>query len=614
MSDNISIQKINRGGIVTGDSTRTSELDAGALRAKYEEERRRRVKAAGTDQFVFLEGRFARFDGDPYATARIERAPLTEDLEVLVIGAGFGGIQVGKALRDRNIDDFRIVEVASDFGGTWYWNRYPGIRCDIESYIYLPYLEETGYIPAERYVRGEEIFRYCQSLGEKFGLYDRALFQTKIVSATWDDAACRWIVATDRGDQLRARFVTTQSGIFSRPQLPGIPGINDFKGCSFHSARWNYDYTGGSVSEPLDKLGDKWVGIIGTGTTALQVVPQVARTARSLTVFQRTPSAVGIRDNGPTDMARYKAQPAGWQKARVASFTQLACREDVDTPLDDGWTRFFRSLIRAGQAIPEGERTPEAVAVAEEMADFQYNEFVRNRVDQYVDDPAKAALLKPYYRFFCKRPGFSDDFLPAMNQDNVSLVDASGGIERITENGVVVDGVEYALDCLIFCTGFELGTTWVHQAGYDVTGRNGARLSDKWAKGIVTYQGLFSRDFPNMFFLGLTQTATTFNVTEMLEEQIEHVMAVVDHCRADGLRAVEPLVEAEADWQRVIAAVNEMRRPFQEACTPGYSNAEGRPEDQRSAIGSGVYAPATEFFRMRQAWREAGTYEGLEFR
>jgi cyclohexanone monooxygenase len=582
------------------------------IRAKYEAERAKRLRPAGTDQYVFAEGKFARFAQDPHAGSLTERAPVNETIDVLVIGAGFGGIQAAATLRGQCIDNLRIIDAAGDFGGTWYWNRYPGLRCDVESYIYLPYLEETGYVPTERYVRGREILAYCQLLGRHFGLYERALFQTKVTGLVWDEQTARWTATTSRGDTLRARFVTTQSGIFSRPQLPGIPGIEDFAGHAFHSARWDYAYTGGSTDGGLTGLADKRVGVIGTGTTALQAVPEMAKDALSVTIFQRTPTAVGVRDNGPTDPDWFKALPAGWQQARIESFNQIGNGEDFACPVDDGWARFFRRMIAAASALPESERTPAAIGAAQEAADYEYNEIVRARVDEYVRDPAKAALLKAYYRTMCKRPGFSDDYLPACDRDNVSIVDVSGGIERITPGGMVVDGTEYPLDCLIFCTGFELGTTWAHQAGYDIVGRGGQRLSEKWASGISTYHGLFSRGFPNIFFMGLTQTGATVCVPHMLQEQADHLTWIVRRVLDQGSALVEATEEAEAAWQEAIAGMNEARRPFQESCTPGYFNAEGKPEDRRSAIGSGMYFPSTAFFRMLSKWRQADNFSGLE--
>lgn len=587
-------------------------IDVEALRERYRLERERRLQAAGTDQYTHAEGSFSRFADDPYAEPAPAREAAVRELDVLVVGTGFGGIAAAAALSRAGVDDFLMVDGSSDFGGAWYWNRYPGLRCDIESYIYLPYLEETGYMPTERYVRGQEIFDYCRLLGRHFDLYRRALFQTTVTSMTWDDAAARWVVATSRGDELRARFVTTQSGIFDRPQLPGIPGIDEFDGAMFHSARWDYEYTGGDASGGMTRLADKRVGIIGTGATALQVVPELVRDARDVVVFQRTPIAVGVRDNGPTDREWFHSLPPGWQKDRAVSFNQLLNLEDVRCDVDDGWARFHRRLIAAEKSVPAARRSAEEIDAAKERADFEYNEIVRARVDAEVRNEAKRALLKAYYRTLCKRPGFSDDYLKAMDRDNVTLVDVSSGVERITPRGVVVDSTEYELDCIILATGFEIGTTWSHRAGYDVVGRGGVTASAKFAQGMRTYQGLFSVGFPNLFFLGLTQGATTTNVPHMLQEQADHVSYIVTRALAEGLTRLEATADAEDQWQVEIAAVNRARRAFQEQCTPGYFNAEGKAaSDTRSGITSGSYRPSTRFFRMWQEWRDAGEFTGL---
>jgi cyclohexanone monooxygenase len=589
------------------------DIDVEALREKYREERDKRIRAAGTDQFNFAEGRYERFADDPYAGPPAPREPVQAQIDVLIIGGGFGGLIAAATLRHAGIHDFRILDVAADFGGTWYWNRYPGIRCDVESYIYLPYLEETGHIPTERYVTGPEIREYCRLLGRHFELYERALFQTKVAGVTWDEEASRWVVTTSRGDELRARFVATQSGIFSRPQLPGIPGIEDFEGRAFHTARWDFEYTGGDEKGNLHKLADKRVGVIGTGASGLQVIPKVAESAQHLTVFQRTPTAVHVRDNGPTDVEWFRSLPPGWQKQRERSFNQLFCGEDVECEIDDAWARFFRKLNDAVAALPEEQRTDlAAIGEAMEAADYEWNDAVRARVDAVVRDPRKAEALKAYYRTLCKRPGFADDYLPAFDRDNVTLVDTGAtGIDRVTERGVVVDGVEHELDCLIFATGFELGTTWRHQAGYDIVGRGGERLSEKWALGLRTYHGLFSHGFPNVFFMGLTQTGTTISVPHMLQEQADHMAFIVRHCVDNEVDSFEATVDAEDEWQDVIAGYNELRRPFQEACTPGYFNAEGKPEDRRSAIGSGIFQPSTQFFAWLDEWRQAGEFAGL---
>jgi cyclohexanone monooxygenase len=593
------------------DPTLGAGLNVEALRETYRAERDKRRRSAGTDQYVFAEGRFARFAEDPYSVPGVHRDPVFEDIDVLVIGAGFGGISVGATLASASVTNFRILDWAADFGGTWYWNRYPGIRCDIESYIYLPFLEDTGYVPTERYVRGREIFEYCQLLGRHFNLYERSLFQTKVNGMAWDDAESRWQVSTERGDVLRARFVTTQSGIFDRPQLPAIPGIEDFEGTIFHSARWDYGYTGGDSGGDLVGLRDKRVGVIGTGATALQIVPELARSSSELRIFQRTPTAVGVRDNAPTDTDWFSALSPGWQQERQVAFNNLVNGEDVVCDIDDGWTRFFRRLLDAVKSLPEDAGSAEDIEAAKELADFKHNELVRARVDDYVKDPEKARLLKAYYRTMCKRPGFSDDYLPAMDRDSVSLVDVSSGIDAISKAGVVVGGVEYPLDCIVFATGFELGTTWSHRAGYDVIGRGGLRVSEKFAQGMKTFHGLFSKDFPNLFFLGLTQGGTTTNVPHMLREQAEHVTYIVARMLAEGLTQVEATAAAEDAWQLEIAAVNVARAPFQEQCTPGYFNAEGMKGDTRSGIATGSYRPSPQFFRSWRMWRDAGDFEGL---
>jgi cyclohexanone monooxygenase len=584
-------------------------LDPKQLREKYREERekRARTRVGGTDHFQFAEGELEQFAEDPYAPEVAPRTPVDRDVDVLVIGCGIGGIEMAATLRRSGVDSILMVDGAADFGGTWYWNRYPGIRCDVESYIYLPYLEETGYMPTERYTRGNEIFEYLRLLGRHFGLYEKALLQTRITSLTWDAQRSRWHARSNRGDRIDARFVTTQSGIFDRPQLPGIPGINTFKGTIFHSARWNYEYTG----EDLEHLADKDIAVIGTGATGLQIIPELAVAARSLTVLQRTPTAVGVRDNAPTDPDWFASLEPGWQRRRIEGFTALANGEDVECEIDDGWVRFFRRMISAERSIPPDERTQESIEAAKELADYEHNEEVRARVDQFVADPQKADILKAYYRTLCKRPGFSDEYLPAVGRDNVRLVDVSTSRVELAPGGIVVDGREYPVDCVVLATGFELGTTWSHRAGYEAVGRDGIRVSEKFANGVRTDQGLFSAGFPNLFFTGLTQGGTTTNVPHMLQEQAEHVAYIVRRALDEAWSTVEASPVAEAAWQLEIERVNEARRPFQMACTPGYFNAEGRVNDRRSSITTGSYRPATAFFRRWREYRERGELPGL---
>jgi cyclohexanone monooxygenase len=444
----------------------TPGFDPDALRAKYREERERRLRADGNDQYVEAKGAFARFRDDPYVEPGFTREALLDEVTVAVIGGGFGGLLAGAHLRESGIEDIRILEKGGDFGGTWYWNRYPGAMCDVESYIYLPLLEELGYVPTEKYARAPEILAHSQAIGRKYDLYRGACLRTEVTELRWDEDGARWILATNRGDRMRARYVVMSNGPLNRPKLPGIPGIESFEGHSFHTSRWDYAYTGGDSGGHLTGLRGKRVGVIGTGATAVQCVPHLGETAEHLYVFQRTPSSIDVRANRPTDPEWAKSLSPGWHRHRMDNFNTLVSGgfqpEDL---VNDGWTDIIRKLLVMVQQEPGSIGTPDGIAKTMELADFQKMEQIRARVDSIVGDPATAEALKPYYRQFCKRPCFHDEYLQTFNRPNVTLVDTKGrGVERITEKGAVVAGVEYPLDCLIYATGFEVGTDYAAPA------------------------------------------------------------------------------------------------------------------------------------------------------
>ncbi|HSP97827.1 MAG TPA: NAD(P)/FAD-dependent oxidoreductase, partial [Candidatus Dormibacteraeota bacterium] len=321
-------------------------FDPDALRAKYREERDRRLRADGNDQYLEVKGELAHFVDDPYVAPGFTRAPLTDAVDVVVIGGGFGGLLAGARLREAGIDDFRIIEKGGDFGGTWYWNRYPGAMCDVESYIYLPLLEELGYVPSEKYARAPEILSHSRAIGRRYDLYRSACFQTEVTAMHWDEAGARWIIATNRGDRLTARFVCMANGPLNRPKLPGIPGVESFAGHAFHTSRWDYAYTGGDANGGLSGLRGKRVGIIGTGATAVQCVPHLGEAAAHLYVFQRTPSSIDVRGNRPTDPAWAKSLEPGWHQRRMDNFNILVTggfqEEDL---VSDGWTDIIRKLL-----------------------------------------------------------------------------------------------------------------------------------------------------------------------------------------------------------------------------------------------------------------------------
>jgi cyclohexanone monooxygenase len=254
----------------------------------------------GNDQYVEVTNEFAHYVDDPYVDAGLPCAPLRDDVEVVVIGGGFGGLLAGVRLREAGVADVRIIEKGGDFGGTWYWNRYPGAMCDVESYIYLPLLEELGYVPTEKYARAPEILAHSQAIGRKYDLYRDACFQTEVTDLRWDDDAARWIVSTNRGDRMAARFVVMSNGPLNRPKLPGIPGIESFRGHSFHTSRWDYAYTGGDSNGGLEGLAGKRSGSSAPVRRRCSACRTSPEAAAHLYVFQRTPS-VDRRAREPAD-------------------------------------------------------------------------------------------------------------------------------------------------------------------------------------------------------------------------------------------------------------------------------------------------------------------------
>ncbi|HZP46773.1 MAG TPA: NAD(P)/FAD-dependent oxidoreductase [Candidatus Binataceae bacterium] len=584
-------------------------FDPAELRRRYAEERAKRLRPDANNQYQEVVGKFEHFTHDPYVKP-ITRAGVQEDLDALIIGGGFGGLLAAARLQEAGITNFRIIEKAGDFGGTWYWNRYPGAQCDIESYVYLPLLEETGYMAKEKYSFQPEIFEHAQRIGKHFNLYPRTYFQTQIREARWDEGAGRWIVKTDREDTFRARFVIMSSGPLNRPKLPAIPGIENFKGHTFHTSRWDYEYTGGDSTGGLTKLTDKRVGIIGTGATAIQAVPHLGQWAKQLYVFQRTPSSVDERGNKPTDPEWVKTLKPGWQDYRNNNFCALLAGAPLDEDLvNDKWTSLFKNLSRLLSKV-EGNLSNEQMALMSEIADFQKMNEIRQRVAATVKDPATAEALKPWYGQWCKRPTFNDDYLPTFNRPNVKLVDTSGkGVERVTEDGVVVDGVEYKVDCLIFATGFEVGTAYTRRAEFEIYGRQGLKLSDYWKKGMRTFHGFLSHGFPNCFHMGLTQTGLAPNFTYMLNGQAIHIAHLVSQVKEREAKAIEPTVEAEESWVSLINGPSYMSS-YLESCTPGYYNGEGKLDGTGFLAGQYPAGPVA-FYEMLRQWRERGDLEGL---
>ncbi len=586
-------------------------VDIEALRAKYAEEREKRVNPRGNAQYVEVTGDFSRYIDDPYADAAFVRDALDEEAEVLVVGGGFGGLIAAAKLRRAGFDSLRIIEKGGDFGGTWYWNRYPGAQCDVESYIYMPLLEETGYVPTEKYAHAAELAAHARRIGEHFDLYRSALFQTQILEMTWDEAARRWTVTTNRVDVIRARYVISASGPLNRPKLPGIPGIDRFGGHTFHTSRWDYAYTDGDGRGGLTGLAGKRVAVIGTGATAVQCVPHLARDAGHLYVVQRTPSTVDERGNKPTDPDWSEGLRPGWQRERMDNFNTIVSGQIADRDMvQDGWTDIFRDLVYS-LAPKDGRRLPpEEMARLREIADYRKGDRIRARVTALVADAEKAERLKPWYGMFCKRPTFNDDYLPAFNRDNVTLVDTLGrGLDAITETGIVFDGVEHPVDCIIFATGFEVGTDYSRRAGFEIRGRGGETLGEHCADGLRSFHGFHVHGFPNLFTLGLGQSGFRVNFTDMMTEQADHIVGLIAEVRARGGSRIEATAEAEADWIATIDRESRNMRAFLATCTPGYYGGEG--DAKRGFLTQSYGGGSIAFTQLLTDWRAAGDCAGL---
>ena len=566
------------------------EEPAGAVFNAQEQAKYRDFKEArrGAADYMTMEGDFSRYLKDVYSADPVPRDTLSDECEVLVVGAGFGGLLLWHKLREAGFSDVRFCEKGGDVGGTWYWNRYPGIACDVESYSYLPLLEEMGYFPTMRFASGFEILEYCQSMAEKFGFYDHCLFHTTVEKTEWDEDKGRWTVYTDRGDTMRAKVVVLANGILTSPKLARIDGMETFKGESFHTSRWDYN---------IDLKG-KRVGIIGTGATAVQAVPQLAKVVDELHVFQRTPSSIDVRDQRATtdeEIDGWSSEP-GWARARRARFSKISAGRAAIQANEDylaGRVADFKE-----RKEHDTELSPEALIQKQLDTNFRIMEQIRARVDAIVEDPTTAQALKPYYPYGCKRPTFHDEYLPTFNQPNVYLVDTAPlGVNKINERGVVHDGVEYLLDVLIYATGFQ----WMATSTFNmIKGREGRTLSEKWqSEGTKTFLGMHSQGFPNLLIVSGPQGGGgSFNFTDALDQHGDYVVWMLKTMREQGADIIDIERQSELDYAEHCKVADIATSPLRDCIS--YYNGEGDAEP-----GSLAYYGGGNWHKYRRRAQES---------
>ncbi|KAI0842803.1 FAD/NAD(P)-binding domain-containing protein [Hypoxylon sp. FL0890] len=638
--------------------------DFARVQQKYTAEAQKRLRPEGIAQYQTL----SESDSDQlrhlvddiwadHAALDALPSPLTpgDCPKFLIVGAGLGGIVAAVRLIQAGFsaDQIMIIETAGGVGGTWYWNRYPGLHCDVESYIYMLLLEETGFMPSQKYAAGVEIRKYLNDTVKQWGLEKRILFRTKVDRLEWDDSARLWKAdfttgRGPRGDEktsstVNAEFVWLTAGLLSKPQVPKLSGvgIEGFKGDYFHTSLWNYNVTGGSSEEPfpvLSKLKDKTVGIIGTGATAIQVVPILAEYAKEVYVFQRTPSAVYSRGQKPTDPEEWKkiAGEPGWQDARQANFAaHIHNIAPPGTPnlVDDEWSRqpAYSALVGDPEfANVAPEKVPEVISTFL-ARDAENSARLRARIAEIVKDKETAEKLTPWYPAWCKRPAHSDSYLQSFNKPNVHLIDTDGkGVDSVTPRGLVANGQEIPLDILVLGTGYQSPSSTLAdpsaRAGITMLGRGGQTISERWAPtGPATLHGVASNGFPNLFFLSPLQAGVSANHANVLDtqcRQIAYVIAVA-HKKAGGLTksglTVEVGIPAQEEWSAKIMQ-GAARFATMAFCTPSYMTNEGHladPNDtqedlMKRARASTYSAGLPGYIKELERWREGDKLSGIE--
>ncbi|OLN95486.1 Neopentalenolactone D synthase 2 [Colletotrichum chlorophyti] len=617
------------------------------LDLKYAEEREKRVRPEGMAQFVELKDDYSDLSKDLYVNYEaLDRGKILsdgQDVKLLVIGAGHNGLLAAVRLIQAGgltADDIVLVDKAGGYGGTWYYNRYPGLTCDVEGYTYVPLLEETGYRPKHRYCEGQEIREQSERIARTWNL--KAQFGTRVRDLLWDEAAARWSVKMtqslgpgklDREITVRSQFVYVAPGVYPVGHIPKLAGFDDFRKhhSTFHTAGWDYTVTGGTQESPnLTELRDKKVAIVGTGATGVQVVPKVAEWAKHLYVFQRTPSYCWPRTQAVTDDDTWAkvAHGPGWQKERQENYNAVIAGEPATVDLvNDSWTAAKGFSVISGSSangIITMDKIPQHMANLQAL-DAPLSERLRKRVEEEVHDKEIADSLKPWYYGWCKRPAFHDKYLTTFNKENVTLIDTNGkGVEKCTANGIIANGREYDVDVLILATGYTNGGGSFAPAargGMRITGRDGKDLDEKFDAGWETLHGVATSGFPNLFFYTPTGAAGSSNFTYCLDEGAKQsayiISAALRQAETPESVVVEVTKEAEEAWGTEVAKRAAWFAAFGN-CTPSYLTAEGDaykipPEKMvaKARMASWGEGP-NSYARHTEAYRATGRLDGIQ--
>ena len=511
-----------------------------------------------------------------------DRPPETDvEFDVVVIGGGFGGMYMLHRLRGVGMSA-RAFEVADDVGGTWYWNRYPGARCDVESMQYSYSFSEDleqDWSWSEKYASQPEILEYARHVADRFDLRRDIRFRTRVTTASFDERAHRWTVETDRGDRVTGRFLVSAVGCLSAANLPAFEGMDDCQVPILHTGQWphrGFDFSG------------LHVGVIGTGSSAIQSIPVIARDAKSVVVFQRTPNYAVPARNTPMNRDYERRVKASYPDFRALARTRMPAflfqydkRSALEVPTaarerhyEDYWRRGGLGFLGAFSDLLLNQASNDSAA-----------EFVRGKIRSVVKDPTVARLLSPSNVFGCKRLCVDTGYYETFNLPHVSLVDVSETpIRRFTETGLAVADRHYDFDAIVCATGFAAMTGSLDRIR--ITGRNGMTLKEKWKAGPRTYLGLTSAGFPNFFTVtGPGSPSVLANMMPAIEQHVDWITHCLLRMEEAGARTIEPVAANEDDW---VGHVNDVAsESLRSTCSSWYigANIPGRPRVFMPYIG-----------------------------